>query len=113
MTREDIVTEEGIDACFMSWLWNHARQQYSGAADQSRFMPIERQRAELAARRDHGGGCDEREQAEEQVHDVAAAAVHEAAIEVWQTGGARVLREREQHVGEQSQSRAGRQDAQP
>lgn len=29
MTREDIVTEEGIDARFMSWLWNKDRQKYT------------------------------------------------------------------------------------
>ena len=29
MTREDIVTEEGIDAHFMSWLWNKDRQKYT------------------------------------------------------------------------------------
>lgn len=29
MTVEDIVTEEGIDANFMSWLWNKDRQKYT------------------------------------------------------------------------------------
>ena len=29
MTVEDIVTKEGIDASFMSWLWNKDRQKYT------------------------------------------------------------------------------------
>ena len=29
MTVEDIVTEEGIDADFMSWLWNKDQQKYT------------------------------------------------------------------------------------
>ena len=29
MTREDIVTKDGIDASFMSWLWNKDRQKYT------------------------------------------------------------------------------------
>ena len=29
MTREEIVTKEGIDADFMHWLWNTDRQTYA------------------------------------------------------------------------------------
>ena len=29
MTREDIVTEKGIDVHFMSWLWNKDRHTYT------------------------------------------------------------------------------------
>ena len=29
MTKNDIVTSEGIDADFMSWLWNKDRQRYT------------------------------------------------------------------------------------
>lgn len=29
MKKEDIVTKEGIDASFMSWLWNKDRQKYT------------------------------------------------------------------------------------